>query len=97
MLFLLLTFIVIVFTLIFFLSPVSSNKSGSSSTTTYLNLTKSYGLISKEQQIYLDGITTGDIVTNVTVEEQNMVENSLAQQGFVPQENGTSFYFVKNK
>jgi len=97
MLFLLLTFIVIVFTLIFFLSPVSSNKSGSSSTTTYLNLTKSYGLISKEQQIYLEGITTEDIVTNVTVEEQNMVENSLAQQGFVPQENGTSFYFVKNK
>ncbi|PGM57003.1 hypothetical protein CN946_08625 [Bacillus sp. AFS053548] len=35
MLFLLLTFIVIVFTLIFFLSPVSSNKSGSSSKRNY--------------------------------------------------------------
>ncbi|MEE6453231.1 hypothetical protein RAH41_22005 [Gottfriedia acidiceleris] len=37
MLFLLLSFVVIIFVLIFFLSPVSSNISGSSSTTNFLN------------------------------------------------------------
>jgi hypothetical protein len=26
-----------------------------------------------------------------------MVENSSAQQGFVPRENGTGFYFIKEK
>ncbi len=84
----------IVFTLIFFLSPVSSNKSGSSSTISYFNLTKRYDIISEEEN-YLEWFTSGDIVTNITIEEQNMVENSLAQQGFIPQDNGTSFYFVK--
>ncbi|MDP1421782.1 hypothetical protein Q8G35_26360 [Peribacillus simplex] len=38
-----------------------------------------------------------DVTTVITAEEQNMVENSSARQGFVPQENGTGFYFVKEK
>ncbi|MFB7142366.1 hypothetical protein ACFCYN_22370 [Gottfriedia sp. NPDC056225] len=36
-----------------------------------------------------------DVLIVVTAEEQYMVENSSAYQGFVPQENGTGFYFIK--
>ncbi|MEH7455092.1 hypothetical protein [Gottfriedia acidiceleris] len=85
-LFLILTFIVIVFLLIFFLQPASNEISGSS---------KSVQIV--EEENYSEGFGGGDIITTITVEEQKMVENSLAQQGFIPQENGTGFYFVKEK
>ncbi|QGQ45827.1 hypothetical protein [Metabacillus sediminilitoris] len=39
----------------------------------------------------------GDQYRVISVEEQNMVENSSAQQGFVPQESGTGFFFTKVK
>ena len=43
-------------------------------------------------------VTEGkDVITVITAEEQNMVENSSAQQGFVSQKNGTGFYFIKEK
>lgn len=38
-----------------------------------------------------------EIITTISVEEQNMVENGPYQQGFVSQENGTGFYFLKVK
>ncbi|MGG0176390.1 hypothetical protein [Gottfriedia acidiceleris] len=72
--------------LIFFLKPVSNEISGSS---------KSVHIV--EEQNYSEGFSGGDFFTTVTVEEQNRVENISAQQGFVPQENGTGFYFVKEK
>ncbi|MFB7141305.1 hypothetical protein ACFCYN_16770 [Gottfriedia sp. NPDC056225] len=53
------------------------------------------GLISKEAPNDFNGFGGGDVVTTVSVEEQNMVENSSSQQGFVRQENGIGFYFVK--
>lgn len=37
----------------------------------------------------------GNVTTVVTVEEQNMVENSTALFGFVQQENGPGFFFEK--
>lgn len=64
---------------------------------TSINQTNQYSLIPKEAQNYFEGFGGGDSITTISVEEQNMVENSTAQQGFVPQENGTGFYFVKNK
>ncbi|SFC94637.1 hypothetical protein [Bacillus sp. UNCCL81] len=85
-LFLILTFIVIVILLIFFLKPASNEISGSS---------KSVQIV--EEENYSEGFGGGDIITTVAVEGQNMVENSSAQQGFVPQENRTGFYFVKEK
>ena len=85
-LFLILTFIVIVFLLIFFLKPASNEISASS---------KSVHIV--EKQNYSEGFGGGDSITTVSVNEQKMVENSPAQQGFVPQENGTGFYFVKEK
>ncbi|WP_088071871.1 hypothetical protein [Gottfriedia luciferensis] len=36
-----------------------------------------------------------DVKTHITADEQNMVENSSAKQGFVQQENGTGFFFEK--
>ncbi|MEH7514222.1 hypothetical protein V7146_16030 [Gottfriedia acidiceleris] len=85
-LFLILTFIVIVFLLIFFFKPASNEISGSSKV-----------VHNVEKQNYFVGFGFGDIITNLAVEEQNKVENSPAQQGFIPQENGTGFYFVKEK
>lgn len=38
-----------------------------------------------------------DIKTVITAEEQNRVENSSALSGFVPQQNGTGFFFEKVK
>ena len=38
-----------------------------------------------------------DVTTVITKEEQYMVENMSAEEGFVPQENGTWFYFTKEK
>ncbi|MFD0769014.1 hypothetical protein ACFQZ1_08910 [Bacillus sp. CGMCC 1.60114] len=37
-----------------------------------------------------------DVITVITAEEQNMVENGSVQEGFVPQANGTGFYFEKS-
>ena len=42
-------------------------------------------------------IESGDLTTVITAEEQNMVENSLDLEGFVPQEEGTGFFFKKEK
>lgn len=39
----------------------------------------------------------GNLLTVVTIEEQNMVEKSSALSGFVPQENGPGFFFEKVK
>lgn len=38
-----------------------------------------------------------DITTVITKEEQNTVENLSAKKGFVPQENGTGFFFIKGE
>lgn len=38
-----------------------------------------------------------DITTVITKEEQDMVENLSAKKGFVPQENGTDFIFIKEE
>jgi hypothetical protein len=58
-----------------------------------------YRVISVEEQNRREGnVAEGkNVTTNISVEEQNMVENSSAQQGFVPQENGTGFFFTKVK
>lgn len=58
-----------------------------------------YRIVSREEQDRLEGmIAEGkDHYTFISAEEQNMVENSSAQQGFVPHENGTGFYFVRVK
>ncbi|UOK57692.1 hypothetical protein MGI18_25590 [Bacillus sp. OVS6] len=61
--------------------------------------TDTYKLVTREEQDRREGMVTEgkDVTTVITVEERNMVENSSAQQGFVPQENGTGFYFTKEK
>jgi preprotein translocase subunit SecF len=58
-----------------------------------------YRVISVEEQNRREGnVAEGkNVTTNISVEEQNMVENSSAQQGFVPHENGTGFFFTKVK
>ena len=38
-----------------------------------------------------------DITTVITKEEQKMVENISAKEGFVQQENGTGFFFIKGE
>lgn len=38
-----------------------------------------------------------DITTVITKEEQKMVENMSVKEGFVQQENGTGFYFIKGE
>jgi hypothetical protein len=48
-----------------------------------------------EKMLY-DG-KDGDVKTTVTAKEQNLVENSSVKEGFVPQENGTGFFFIKVK
>ncbi|MEH7403759.1 hypothetical protein V7148_22645 [Gottfriedia acidiceleris] len=55
--------------------------------------------MTREEQDYREGNAAEgkDITTTITAEEQNMVEKSSSKQGFVPQENGTDFYFVKVK
>jgi len=73
-LFLILTFIVIVFLLIFILSPGPKNEISGSSKSVH-NI---------EEQNYIEGFGDREIITTITVEEQNKVENSSAQQGFVP-------------
>ncbi|MGE7602495.1 hypothetical protein ACQKL5_08275 [Peribacillus sp. NPDC097675] len=55
--------------------------------------------VTREEQERREGMLVEgkDAYTVITVEEQNMVENSSTQQGFVSQENGTGFYFEKEK
>ncbi|GIO24304.1 hypothetical protein [Oceanobacillus sp. J11TS1] len=38
-----------------------------------------------------------DVKTVITAEEQDRVEGSSVLSGFVPQENGQGFYFIKEK
>ncbi|MEE6453182.1 hypothetical protein RAH41_21750 [Gottfriedia acidiceleris] len=56
-----------------------------------------YKHVTREEQDYREGNTVEgkDITTTITVEEQNIVEKSSSKQGFVPQENGTGFFFEK--
>ncbi|NCT38578.1 hypothetical protein GTW56_21580 [Bacillus sp. EB93] len=61
--------------------------------------TDTYKLFTIEEQDRREGMVAEgkDVTLVITAEEQNMVENSSTQQGFVPQENGTGFYFEKEK
>ncbi|MGY3312496.1 hypothetical protein ACV242_000992 [Peribacillus simplex] len=61
--------------------------------------TDTYEHITREEHVRREGMGAEekDVTTVLTAEEQNLVENSSAQQGFVPQENGTGFYFEKEK
>ncbi|MDQ0860992.1 hypothetical protein [Bacillus sp. V2I10] len=61
--------------------------------------TDTYKLVTREEQDRREGMVAEgkDVTTNITVEEQNMVENSSSQQGFFSQKNGTGFYFTKEK
>ncbi|MGG0413808.1 hypothetical protein [Peribacillus simplex] len=61
--------------------------------------TDTYKLVTREEQDRREGMVAEgkNVTTVITAEEQNMVENCSAQQGFVPQENGTGFYFEKEK
>ncbi|WP_206763780.1 hypothetical protein [Cytobacillus firmus] len=58
-----------------------------------------YRVISVEEQNRREGsVAEGkSLTTNISVEEQNMVEKSSAKQGFVPQENGTGIFYTKVK
>lgn len=58
-----------------------------------------YRVVTVEEQKIQEknSIENGDQYTVITAEEQSMVENSSALSGFVPQENGTGFYFLKAK
>lgn len=58
-----------------------------------------YRVISVEEQNRREGYEAEgkSLITNISVEEQNMVEKNSAKQGFVPQENGTGFFFTKGK
>ena len=57
-----------------------------------------YILVTKEEQDQRESAVAGgkDVTTVITPEEQDMVENGSAQEGFVPQANGTGFYFEKS-
>ncbi|WP_242274076.1 hypothetical protein [Bacillus cereus group sp. BfR-BA-01310] len=56
-----------------------------------------YKLVTKEEQDQRERkvVEEKDVITVITAEEQNMVENSSTQEGFVPQINGPGFYFEK--
>lgn len=58
-----------------------------------------YRVISVEEQNRREGYEAEgkSPITNISIEEQNMVEKSSAKQGFVSQENGTGFFFSKGK
>lgn len=58
-----------------------------------------YKVVSVEEQNRREGnvVEGKNVSTTISVEEQNMVENSLSQQGFVQQESGTGFFFTKVK
>ncbi|MFP7296934.1 hypothetical protein [Neobacillus niacini] len=58
-----------------------------------------YRVISVEEQNQREGNVAREknVTTLISMEEQNMVENSATQQGFVPQENGSGFFFARVK
>lgn len=58
-----------------------------------------YKVVTKKEQEMRENnpIEDRDYSTVITVEEQNMVEQSLALSGFVQQENGPGFFFEKVK
>lgn len=52
----------------------------------------------EEQELYENrAIESKNLEIVITAEEQNRVENSTALSGFVTQENGQGFYFIKEK
>ncbi|MCA0983513.1 hypothetical protein LCL89_05530 [Halobacillus yeomjeoni] len=54
-------------------------------------------VVTAEEQNKVENKTVEDksVTTVITAEEQNRVENSSAPSGFVKQEDGTGFYFMK--
>ncbi|MGE7768865.1 hypothetical protein [Peribacillus sp. NPDC096540] len=65
----------------------------------YSKQTDTYKHVTREEQERREGMLAEgkDVYTVITAEEQEMVENMSAQQGFVPQENGTGFFLKKEK
>ncbi|MFJ7755839.1 hypothetical protein ACQKGI_21615 [Peribacillus muralis] len=61
--------------------------------------TDTYKHVTREEQDRREGkLAEGkDVYTVITADEQDMVEDGIAHQGFVPQENGTGFFFKKEK
>ncbi|WP_103653397.1 hypothetical protein [Bacillus thuringiensis] len=57
-----------------------------------------YKNVTKKEQDQRENVIAEekDVITVITAEEQDMVENGLVQEGFVPQANGTGFYFEKS-
>ena len=60
-------------------------------------LTLTFGFAKDLQSIKVSAEEKTDITTIITKEEQNTVENLSAKKGFVTQENGTGFFFVKGE
>ncbi len=58
-----------------------------------------YRVVTREEQNMRENnpIEEGDQLLVITADEQNIVENSSVLSGFVPQENGPGFFFVKVK
>lgn len=58
-----------------------------------------YKVVTVEEQEVRENMTVKgkDLKTVITAEEQNRVENSSAISGFVSQENGQGFYFIKER
>jgi len=56
-----------------------------------------FGFAKDLQSIKVSAEEQTDITTVITKEEQNTVENLSAKKGFVTQENGTGFFFVKGE
>lgn len=55
-------------------------------------------VVTKEDQEHRESmLNEKDQVTVITKEEQKMVENMSVKEGFVPQEEGTGFFFTKEK
>ncbi|MGG4155853.1 hypothetical protein [Bacillus muralis] len=61
--------------------------------------TDTYKHVTREEQDRREGkLAEGkDVYTVITADEQDMVEDGIAHQGFVPQEKGTGFFFKKEK
>ncbi|MBT2666780.1 hypothetical protein J7J00_14865 [Bacillus sp. ISL-4] len=58
-----------------------------------------YKLVTREEQDRREGMVAEgkDVTTVISAKEQNMVENSSAQQGFVPQKKWDRFLFRKRE
>lgn len=56
-----------------------------------------YKIVKKEEQDQRENnhLNKRDSIITITAEEQRMVENSSALEGFVSQEEGTGFFFKK--